>query len=38
MATIGWRKLFDVAKEKKAQITKIYQTWVNKTLREIGLL
>ena len=38
MATIGWRKLFEVAKEKKAQITKVYQTWVNKTLRELGLL
>ena len=38
MAPIGWRKLFDVAKKSKTRITKIYQTWVNKTLRELGLL
>ena len=38
MAAVGWRKLFDVAKKSKTRITKIYQTWINKTLRELGLL
>ena len=38
MARVGWRKLFDVAKKSKTRITKIYQTWINKTLRELGLL
>lgn len=37
MAKIGWRKLFDVAKEKIGGITKVYQAWVDKTLRECGL-
>ena len=37
MAKIGWRKLFDVAKEKVGTITGIYNRWVAKTLRELGL-
>ena len=38
MADIGWKKLFDVAKQKKGRITKIYQAWVNKLLKELNLL
>jgi len=37
MAPKGWRKLFDVAKEKGAQITVIYNRWTNKLLRDIKL-
>ena len=33
----GWRKLTEVAKEKTKVITKIYNAWVDKTLKEIGL-
>ena len=38
MAAIGWKKLFDVAKSKIKRITKIYQMWVNRALRELNLL
>ena len=37
MGKIGWRKLYDVAKEKIGAIQKVYNKWVAKTLREIGL-
>jgi hypothetical protein len=37
MAPKGWRKLFDVAKEKIADITKVYQAWIDKTIQELGL-
>jgi hypothetical protein len=37
MAPKGWRKLFDVAKDKKAKIQKVYQAWVDKALRDFGL-
>ena len=37
MGAKGWRKLYDVAKEKIGAITKVYQGWVDKTLREAGL-
>jgi len=37
MAKIGWRKLYDVAKERLGEITRIYQRWVDKTIREVGL-
>ena len=33
----GWRKLTDVAKEKKKAITDIYNGWVAHTLRKVGL-
>ena len=33
----GWRKLTDVAHEKIDKITAIYQAWVNKLIRDIGL-
>ena len=37
MAPKGWRKLFEVAKEKKLKIQKVYQAWVDKTIRDLGL-
>ena len=37
MARIGWRKLIDVAKEKVGTIKRIYQAWINKTIRDLGL-
>lgn len=33
----GWRKLADVAREKMADINKIYDAWIEKLLRDIGL-
>lgn len=37
MAGIGWKKLYDTARKKLKQITRVYQGWVNKTLRDVGL-
>ncbi len=37
MARIGWRKLADVAVEKRDEITEIYRKWVAKLLRDLGL-
>ena len=37
MAGIGWKKLHDTARKKLKQITRVYQGWVNKTLRDVGL-
>ena len=37
MAKIGWRKLFDVAKEKVARITAIYEAWTTKGIKDQGL-
>lgn len=37
MAKIGWRKLIDVAKEKIEAVRKIFQDWVDKTIRDLGL-
>ena len=33
----GWRILFEVAEEKIGQITKVYQAWINKTIKDVGL-
>jgi len=33
----GWRRLLDVAKEKLPQITKIYQAWINRAIKRLGL-
>lgn len=33
----GWRKLKEATQEKIADITKVYQAWVDKLLRDIGL-
>lgn len=37
MATIGWKKLFETAKEKIDDIKRVYQAWINKTIRDLGL-
>lgn len=37
MASIGWRKLVDVAREKIGEITKIYQGWVDRLIKTLGL-
>lgn len=37
MAGIGWKKLFDVAKDKIKAIQKVYQAWVNKTIKDLKL-
>ena len=37
MKGIGWRKLFDVAKQKIKAIQKVYQAWVNKTIKDLRL-
>lgn len=38
MAAYGWRRLFDVAREKKDEIQKVFQGWVNRLLKELDLL
>ena len=38
MAKKGWRKVIDVAHEKAKRINEIYQDWLEKTLRDVGLL
>lgn len=37
MGSIGWKKLFDVAKDKIKAIQKVYQAWVNKTIKDLKL-
>jgi len=37
MGRIGWRRLIDVAQEKIGKITAIYQGWVNKLIKDLGL-
>lgn len=37
MAPKGWRKLWDVANEKLPSITKVYQAWISKLIRDLGL-
>jgi hypothetical protein len=37
MAKIGWKKLLDTAKGMISKLTKIYQAWVDKTIRDLGL-
>ena len=37
MARIGWRKLVAVATEKIGDIVKVYQAWVDKLIRDLGL-
>jgi hypothetical protein len=37
MAKLGWRKLWDVAMEKQPKIQAIYQGWVNRALKMLGL-
>ena len=37
MGPIGWRKLLDVAKEKSGKITKVYQAWINRLIKQLRL-
>ncbi len=37
MGPIGWRKLKDVAEEKMTNIVKVFDAWVNKLLKDVGL-
>ncbi len=37
MARIGWRKLGDVVSEKMGNIVRVYQAWVDKLIRDLGL-
>ena len=37
MDKIGWKKLYETAKEKISEIQKVYQRWVDKTLKEVKL-
>ena len=33
----GWRILREVVEEKMSDIAKVYQSWINKTLKDLGL-
>ena len=35
---VGWRKLIDVAREKIGKITKIYEAWIKKLLKDLNLV
>ena len=35
-AARGWRKLKDVAEEKRAELTGIFQRWIDKALADLG--
>ena len=37
MKEIGWRKLKDVAKDKRKEIKQVFTAWINKALRDSGL-
>jgi len=37
MGRIGWKQLFKTAKEKIGDITKVYNAWVAKAIRDLGL-
>lgn len=37
MAAIGWRKLADVAEEKKEEISDIFKGWMNRAAEKAGL-
>jgi hypothetical protein len=37
MAKIGWRKLLEVAQEKVGLITDVYERWVTKLIKDLGL-
>jgi hypothetical protein len=37
MGARGWRKLYDVAKEKVREINNRYNKWVDKLIRDVGL-
>ena len=37
MKKLGWRKLKDVAQEKIGKIKRIFEKWIDYTIRELGL-
>lgn len=37
MQKIGWRKLIDVARDKGDHIIHIYQSWIDKLVKDLGL-
>ena len=37
MARIGWKKVYDVAKEKTKEIEDVYNRWIQRLLRKYGL-
>lgn len=37
MFVIGWRRLYDVAHARTADITRVYQGWLDKLIRDAGL-
>ena len=37
MARIGWKQLFKTAKDKVGDIKKVYDAWVAKAIRDLGL-
>jgi hypothetical protein len=37
MGAIGWRKLHEVAQEKVGEITRIFQSWIERALKRTGL-
>ena len=37
MATKGWRKLTEVAEEKQSQIKDVYERWIDKLVKDVGL-
>lgn len=37
MGPKGWRRLVDVVEEKMGDIKKVYQAWVDKLIRDLGL-
>lgn len=37
MAPKGWRKLVEVVEEKMTEITAVYQQWVDKLIKDLGL-
>lgn len=37
MERIGWKKLFATAQDKIGEITKVYQAWIDKLIKDLGL-
>jgi hypothetical protein len=36
-AGVGWRKLSEVAREKISEITRIYNAWIERLIKKVGL-
>jgi hypothetical protein len=37
MQRIGWKKLIDVARDKKGRIQRVYQAWIDRAISRLGL-